>query len=97
MAGNTTRTEAKNIKFDEFYTRYTDIEEEMNAYYEYNHDVFRGKTILLPCDDPEWSNFTKYFASNFSRFGLKKLISTSYAKSAGSEQLSLFEKNSPFY
>lgn len=97
MAGNTTLTEAKNNKFDEFYTRYTDIEEEMNAYYEYNHDVFRGKTILLPCDDPEWSNFTKYFASNFSRFGLKKLISTSYAKSAGSEQLSLFEKNSPFY
>ncbi|WP_367329378.1 adenine-specific methyltransferase EcoRI family protein [Limosilactobacillus sp.] len=47
----------------------------MNAYHEYNHDVFRGKTILLPCDDPEWSNFTKYFASNFSRFGLKKLIS----------------------
>lgn len=97
MAGNTTLTEAKNKKFDEFYTRYTDIEEEMNAYYEYNHDVFRGKTILLPCDDPEWSNFTKYFASNFSRFGLKKIISTSYAKSAGSEQLSLFEKNSPFY
>lgn len=25
----------------------------MNAYIEYNPDVFRGKTILLPCDDPE--------------------------------------------
>ena len=46
---------------------------------DFNPDVFRGKTILLPCDDPEWSNFTRYFAQNFERFGLKKLISTSYA------------------
>lgn len=61
------------------------------AYVEFDPDVFRGKTILLPCDDPEWSNFTKYFAANFTRFGLKKLISTSYAKSAGSQQLTLFE------
>lgn len=38
-----------------------------------------GKTILLHCDDPEWSNFTKFFAQNFESFGLKKLISTSYA------------------
>lgn len=46
---------------------------------EYNPDVFRDKTILLPCDDPEWSNFTKFFAQNFENFGLKKLISTSFA------------------
>ena len=26
--------------------------------------MFRGKTVLLPCDDPEWSNFTKFFAQN---------------------------------
>ena len=70
---------AKANKNDEFYTQYADIEKEMNAYLDYNPDVFRGKTILCPCDDPEWSNFTKYFAQNFDRFGLKKLISTSYA------------------
>ena len=70
---------AKAAKNDEFYTQYADIEKEMNAYLDYNPDVFRGKTILCPCDDPEWSNFTKYFAQNFDRFGLKKLISTSYA------------------
>ncbi len=70
---------AKNAKNDEFYTQYYDIEKEMNAYLEYNPDVFKDKTILLPCDDPEWSNFTKFFAQNFERFGLKKLISTSYA------------------
>lgn len=54
----------------------------MNAYYEYDNDVFRDKVILCPCDDPEWSNFTKYFVQNFERFGLKKLISTSYAQNA---------------
>ena len=61
----------------EFYTQYYDIEREVEAYLDYNPDVFRGKTVLLPCDDPEWSNFTKYFAQNFERLGLKKLISTS--------------------
>lgn len=63
---------AKNAKNDEFYTQYYDIEKEMNAYLEYNPDVFKDKTILLPCDDPEWSNFTKFFAQNFERFGLEK-------------------------
>lgn len=76
---NATLSDAKKAKNDEFYTQYVDIEKEMNAYLEFNPDVFRGKTILLPCDDPEWSNFTKYFAQNFETFGLKKLISTSYA------------------
>lgn len=97
MADNASLGAAKNAKNDEFYTQYSDIEAEMNAYVEYNPDVFRGKTILLPCDDPEWSNFTKYFAANFERFGLKKLISTSYAKGAGNRQLSLFEQMSPLY
>ena len=66
-------------KNDEFYTQFSDIQMEVNAYLEYDPDVFRGKTILLPCDDPEWSNFTKFFAQNFENFGLKRLISTSYA------------------
>lgn len=97
MAGNSSLGAAKDAKNDEFYTQYSDIEAEMNAYVEFNPDVFRGKTVLLPCDDPEWSNFTKYFAANFERFGLKKLISTSYAKSAGSRQLTLFEQESPLF
>lgn len=98
MAGNNSNLgAAKRAKNDEFYTQYSDIEAEMNAYVELDSDVFRGKTVLLPCDDPEWSNFTKYFAANFERFGLKKLISTSYAKSAGSQQLTLFEQQSPMF
>lgn len=76
---NKNLAKAKNAKNDEFYTQYADIQKEINAYLEYDPDVFRGKTILLPCDDPEWSNFTKFFAQNFENFGLKKLISTSYA------------------
>ena len=76
---NSTLTNAKSAKNDEFYTQYHDIEKEITAYIEYNPNVFKGKTVLLPCDDPEWSNFTKYFAQNFERLGLKKLISTSYA------------------
>ena len=97
MADNANLGAAKKAQKDEFYTQYSDIEAEMNAYVEYNPDVFRGKTILLPCDDPEWSNFTKYFGANFERFGLKKLISTSYARSAGNQQLTLFESESPLY
>ena len=86
---------AKAAKNDEFYTQYYDIEREVESYLDYNPNVFRGKTVLLPCDDPEWSNFTKYFAQNFERLGLKKLISTSYAIERKQErygvQLSLFE------
>jgi hypothetical protein len=76
---NENLTKAKTGKNDEFYTQYHDIEREINGYWEYDPKVFEGKTILLPCDDPEWSNFTKFFAQNFERFKLKKLISTSYA------------------
>ena len=70
---------AKAVPRDEFYTSYFDVEREMNAYLDYDENVFRDKVVLCPCDDPEWSNFTRYFAQNFARLGLKKLISTSYA------------------
>ena len=92
-------TNAKNAKNDEFYTQYHYIEREITSYLEFNHNAFRDKTILLPCDDPEWSNFTKYFAQNFDRFGLKKLISTSYAPDSKTYkceyQPTLFELNDP--
>ena len=79
-------SDAKIAKNDEFYTQLADIQREVNAYLEYNPNVFRDKTILLPCDDPEWSNFTRFFAQNFERFGIKKLISTSYAMESKSFQ-----------
>jgi hypothetical protein len=91
-------TKAKNAKNDEFYTQYHDIEKEINSYLDYDPNVFEGKTILLPCDDPEWSNFTKYFAQNFEKLRLKKLISTSFApesKKISNYQPTLFELNDP--
>ena len=72
---------AKSAKKNEFYTQYADIEHEINTYYEYNHDVFRDKTILCPCDDPAKSEFTRYFIARAKDFGLKRLICTSYAES----------------
>ena len=96
---NESLSAAKAAKNDEFYTQYYDIEREINAYLEYNPDVFRGKTVLLPCDDPEWSNFTLYFAQHFQTLGLKKLISTSYAPDSKKYktvwQPSLFEQDAP--
>lgn len=98
---NETLAKAKEAKNDEFYTQYYDIEREVEAYLEYDPDVFRGKTVLLPCDDPEWSNFTLYFAQNFESLGLKKLISTSYAPDSKKYkypiQLTLFETGAPQY
>lgn len=76
--GNTNLHAAKAAKNDEFYTTYRDVESEMMGYFYYDRDVFRDKIILLPCDDPEESNFTKFFADRFDFFGMKKLISTSY-------------------
>ena len=97
---NTNLANAKKAKNDEFETQYADIQKEINADLEYDPNVFRGKTVLLPCDDPEWSNFTKFFAQNFEAFGLKKLISTSYAvesKKIKDWEPTLFETESPYY
>ncbi|MCL2712992.1 MAG: adenine-specific methyltransferase EcoRI family protein, partial [Methanomassiliicoccaceae archaeon] len=97
--GSKKLTEAKIAKVDEFYTQWEVIEKEVQAYLEYDPDVFRGKIVLLPCDDPEWSNFTKFFALHFQEYGLKKLISTSYAPESKAYkthyQTTLFEENSP--
>ena len=100
MAQKDLRT-AKKAKNDEFYTQWIDIEKEIMAYIEFNPNVFRGKTLLLPCDDPEWSNFKKFFAQNFEAFVLKKLISTSYAFESKNldipYQITLFEEQAPQY
>ena len=100
MANNSNMGAAKAAKNDEFYTQYADIQKEINAYLEYNPDTFRDKTVLLPCDDPEWSNFTRFFAQNFERLGLKRLISTSYAvesKKYKDYEPTLFETESPLF
>lgn len=74
MSGWATLLNAQRRKNDEFYTRLIDIETEFSAY---DADLFRGKTVLCPCDDPEWSNFARYFVERFAVLGLRKLIVTS--------------------
>ncbi len=77
--GSLTLSNAKNSGNDEFYVQYEYIEKEINAYLEYDENVFEQKTVFLPCNDLEWSNFTKFFAQSFNRLHLRKLITTSYA------------------
>lgn len=82
---------AKKAKNDEFYTQFSDIQTEMEAYLEYDADAFRGKVVYCNCDDPFESNFFRYFVLNFERLGLKRLISTSYKPSpVANTQLGLF-------
>jgi hypothetical protein len=87
---NQSLSAAKAAKKDEFYTQYVDIEREIETYLEFDPDTFRGKTVYCNCDDPFESNFFKYFAANFNKLGLKKLITTSYDGSPIAGQGTLF-------
>jgi len=78
---NSNLTNAKRAKNDEFYTQYADIQKEIEAYVEYDPNVFRGKAVYCNCDDPYESNFFRYFVLNFNKLGLKRLITTSYVPS----------------
>lgn len=71
---NKTLNKANATKNNEFYTQLTDIEKELSHYKEH----FKGKIIFCNCDDPEESNFWKYFDLNFKFLGLKKLIATHF-------------------
>lgn len=74
MAKSADLTLAKKRKKDEFYTQLVDIENELKHYKEH----FKGKVVLCNCDDPRKSNFFKYFADNFEKLQLKRLIATCY-------------------
>ena len=82
---------AKSSKNDEFYTQFIDIQKEIEAYLDYDADVFRDKVVYCNCDDPYESNFFRYFVLNFNKIGLKQLITTSYKPSpVANTQLELF-------
>ena len=74
MGDNAALTEAKRAKKDEFYTQRVDIENELRHYRAH----FVGKVVLCNCDDPRQSEFFKYFAENFEKLRLKRLIATCY-------------------
>jgi hypothetical protein len=77
--------QAKTSKKDEFYTQLSDIEREMKHYKHH----FKDKVIYCNCDDPRISNFFQYFALNFEKLGLKKLITTCYKN----QDIDLFSQN----
>jgi hypothetical protein len=86
---NNNLNKAKTEKDDEFYTQFTDIEKEIKHYKKH----FKNKVVYCNCDDPEWSNFFKYFSNAFDYLGLKKLITTHYDKSGKSSyKLELLEQ-----
>ena len=74
---NTLLHVARKSKNDEFYTQLSDIESELKNY----GSQFHGKVVYCNCDDPQVSNFFKYFFQNFKRLGLKKLIASCFKES----------------
>ena len=74
MPRNSQLSRAKKAKNDDFYTSRKDIEDELCHY----EEQFRGKVVYCNCDDPEYSEFWKFFMRNFVPWGLKKLIATHY-------------------
>jgi len=72
--GNKNLHIARKNKKDDFYTKIGDIENELKHYSSH----FKNKVVLCNCDDPRISNFFRYFAYNFDRLTLKKLITVCY-------------------
>lgn len=84
MSASDNLRRAKKEKNDEFYTQLKDIEYELQHYAE----QFRGKTVYCNCDDPQKSNFFKYFSDNFEKLGLKRLIASCHKNNDEREGLS---------
>ncbi|MDC2613490.1 MULTISPECIES: adenine-specific methyltransferase EcoRI family protein [Bacteroides] len=74
QATNKLLQKAKKSKSDEFYTQLCDIESELQYY----PNCFINKVVYCNCDDPQVSNFFRYFRDNFQRLGLRKLIASCY-------------------
>ena len=89
MAKNANLIRASKVKHDEFYTQIADIEREMKHYISH----FKDKVIFCNCDDPEYSNFWRFFQLNFYRLGLKKLISTHYEENKPSYKMEIVSTN----
>lgn len=71
---NKNLNKARKQRNDEFYTRYEDVEKEVEHYWEY----LRGKVVYCNCDDYRWSNFVNYFKDHFHDIGIKALVATNY-------------------
>ena len=92
MADNKGLLNAKNQKFDEYFTEYSSISNELPHY----RSHFKGQIVYCNCDDPAWSNFWKFFHSNFASLGLKKLIATHYARDSEPSYAMIYEGGNDF-
>lgn len=90
-SSNSSLHAAKAAKNDEFYTQLTDIEKELQHY----RPHLKDKVVFCNCDDPEWSNFWKFFTLNFDHLQLKKVVTTHYANGAPSYKLEFLGKDKP--
>lgn len=73
MTTNTNLHNARKARNDEYYTKWEDVVAGLEPYHEY----FKGKRVLLPCDDGHSSMFYKYFKENYHELGLAHLRATS--------------------
>lgn len=85
MGNNKNLHTASVDKKDEYYTQLSDIEKEIKHY----TSEFENKIVFCNCDDPEYSNFWKFFELNFEQLKLKKLISTHFETDKPSYKLEL--------
>ena len=74
---------AQKINNDEFYTRYEDVEKEIEMY---DNKIWKDKVVFCNCDDAvdtendkNTSAFASYFIKNFKKLELNKLICTHYS------------------
>ena len=62
---------------DELYTQFADVENELIHYRQH----FCNRVVICNCNDPFESSFFQYFAINFNKLKLKKLIAVSTSSS----------------
>ena len=87
MSNNRNLVNARNAKNDECYSYYEDIEKELTNYKQF----LENKTIYLPCDNPEKSNFYKFFKNNFKDFKIKKILCTYYRADGSNSYLTTYD------
>ena len=81
MAKNSNLHNAKVSKNDDFFTQLSDIEIELGHYWAHDVNHFEGKSVLMNCDNPKFSNFWVYFHKNFSKLKLKRIGAVYYSTS----------------
>lgn len=84
MSKNNNLHAAKTAKNDEFYTTFSSINEEINTNEHGYRPFFKDQVVYCNCDDPEESNFWKFFKAVFKAYRIKKLISTHYTQDGSS-------------